>query len=164
MDWYSYSDDGKTITNSDNSIINDLDKISNNNFDYIIITGGINDLINKEDLGNLESTRINTYAGALDYIFTELKANNKNSKIGFIIPYDVKDLEQDVIVDLNKKVCEKHNIKYLNLYDGEIFEGNSRVSYKELLKNEKITKKDFSLSSVGYDTISKYISIWIRTL
>ena len=164
MDWYSYSKNGKTITDSDNSIIKDIDKINKNNFDYIIITGGINDLIKKVDLGNLESTSISTYAGALDYIFTELKENNKNSKIGFIIPYAVKDLDQDTLVDLTKRICDKHNIKYLNLYDGEIFEGNTKVSYKELLKKEKITTEDFAISSLGYDTISKYISIWIRTL
>ena len=164
MDWYSYSSNGKTITETDNSMINDLDTISNNNFDYIILTGGINDLINENELGNLESTSIGTYAGALDYIFTELKEKNKDSKIGFIIPYSVKGLDQETLVDITKRICEKHNIKYLNLYDGEIFEGNAKVSYKDLLKKEKITVSDFSLSSLGYDTISKYISIWVRTL
>ena len=55
-------------------------------------------------------------------------------------------------------------IRTIERRTGEIFEGNAKVSYKDLLKKEKITVSDFSLSSLGYDTISKYISIWVRTL
>ncbi len=164
MDWYNYSSNGKTITDSDNSIINDLDRIKNEEYDYIIITGGINDLLTEKELGNLESISNGTYAGSLDYIFTRLEEEHKDSKIGFIIPYEVKDLDLDNLVELTIRICDKHNIKYLNLYDGEIFEGNNKVSYKDLLKKEKITEDNFSLSPAGYDLISKYVSFWVRTL
>ena len=164
MDWYKISKNGKTISETDNSIIKDLDRIKDEEYDYIILTGGINDLLESREVGNLESTSIGTYAGALDYIFTRLKEEHKYSKIGFIIPYNIEDIEQDNIVEITKRICDNHEIKYINLYDGEIFEKDTKVSYRDLLKNEVINEEDFSLSSLGYDKISKYISIWVQTL
>ena len=59
---------------------------------------------------------------------------------------------------------------YLDLYDGVVYENGEVKTYSEILKVDtgelfyNQSRYQVHLSGAGYDVISKYISIWIKTL
>lgn len=184
MEWKNVGISGATIAKTSRDHI--TDQIIDNkdeNFDYIILQGGINDMSKEVSLGeisdsfNIEDFDNTTYAGGLEELFYYTKKYNSESRIGFIITYQTPNCDwggmvadRSSQVELTRKICEKWDIPYLDLYDGVVYEDGKISNYSDILKvatgeyfyKERMT--EVHLSSSGYDVISKYIAIWIKTL
>lgn len=183
MKWKNAGVNGATIAKTKKHI---LDQIVNNKsakYDYIIIQGGINDFARKSyhiGLGEMttgfevEEFDDSTFAGGLEEIFYYTKKYYPNAKIGFIITYAVpnykKGEDRHPQVALTKEICDKWNVSYLDLYDGQVEKNGKIISFRELLKvetGEYFKNKDpeeVHLNSIGYNVVSKYISNWMKTL
>ena len=129
---------GATIAKTSRKHITDqiLDK-KDEEFDYIILQGGINDIAKEVLLGevsdsyNVDDFNNETYAGGLEELFYYTKKYNSDSKIGFIITYQTPNSSldsRDEQVQLTRKICEKWDIPYLDLYDGVIYE-DGKINY-----------------------------------
>ena len=180
MDWYNFARSGAKITNSNNQIIEQIQKEKNNDYDYIILQGGINDARDNVELGEISSSfevedfSERTFAGSLETLFYYTKKYNPNSTIGFIITYQTPNSnwtyarDREDQVELVSKICKKWEIPYLDLYDGVVYESGKTRSYSDILKVNTggyfYYKNDVHLTPAGYDIISKYVSIWLKTL
>lgn len=184
MDWYNSGKGGATIsTVHSNRIISQVEDWKDEDFDYVILQGGINDMNREAPLGEMTDSfdvddfDIATYAGALEELFYYTKLYNENSKIGFIITYQTPNsnwgeevADRDELAELTRRICDKWEIPYLDLYDGVVYENGTVKTYSEILKVDtgehfyQQERTQVHLGSSGYDIISKYISIWIKTL
>lgn len=184
MKWSNTGRSGATIAKTSRRHITDqIIENKDNNYDYVILQGGINDMDKDVLLGEMsdsfevEDFNNTTFAGGLEELFYYTKKYNKDAKIGYIISYQTPNsdwgekvndrLEQVLLI---KKICDKWEIPYLDLYDGLVYEEGKIKTYSEILKvdtgenfyKERIT--EVLLNTDGYNTISKYIGIWIKTL
>lgn len=152
-----------------------IKEYKNKKFDYVILHGGINDIhfdielgiYNEKDFSGKYNT--NTVLGGLEKSIYTIKKQWPNAKIGFIVNYDTPLVYPDYNNKYNeyytymKKVLDKWNIKYIDLYAGSTPDG---IKYSELLK---VNSKEYlcdglHLNKAGYDLISPYIYDWINTL
>ncbi len=106
-------------------IIDMTDKLTDE-YDYIIIEGGINDFWNHAPLGELTEGfdgdfDETTTAGALESIFSRVKTAHPESKTGFVIIHDpfTYDAEEafEPYYELIKASCDKWGVPYLDLYE-----------------------------------------------
>ena len=183
MDWYNSGLGGATISNGDKHITDQIIDNKDGNFDYIILQGGINDMHDEVKLGDISDSfevddfNNESYAGGLEELFYYTKKYNPNAKIGFIITYqtpnsdwgeNVRDRSKQT--ELTRQICDKWEIPYLDLYDGVVYENGKSKTFSEILKVEtgeyfyNEDSEEVHLARPGYDIISKYISIWIKTL
>ena len=183
MQWTNAGVNGATITEGNNSVTDQIKKYKDNNYDYIIMQGGINDLHKEVVLGEVSDSferdafDDKTFAGGLEKLFYYAKKYNPDSKFGFIITYQtpntsyIKDLTiREKQNELMREICDKWEIPYLDLYDGVVYDNGVITSYSDLLKvdtgeyfyNDRLT--EIHLAYDGYNVVSKYISAWINTL
>ncbi len=182
MDWENYGINGATISHSNKSIIDQVEKTKDQEYDYIIVQGGINDASRGVENGEIaDSKRVDefdtdTYAGGLEEIFYYLRKYHKDAKIGYILTYSTpkaknqKTVDRDKQIELGKEIANKWDIPYLDLYSGKVYENKKSISYSELLdvengscfRNEDMY--EIHLNGKGYDILSKYISIWVSNL
>lgn len=148
------------------------------NYDYIIMQGGINDLLYDTPLGSLSNDKNpnnfnkDTFYGGLElYIYNTIN-KWKNAKVGYIITYYTPNYKEKkkqwtyndykTYNDALKKTLDKWNIPYLDLFDGEY----NNQKYSDILK---VTTKEYlgdylHLNDAGYNLISPIIYEWIKTI
>ena len=155
----------------------------NEEVDYVILDGGIND-INRSGSVLGAVTPDGTYAfdvgtimGGLEHAFAEARRVYPNATIGFVflfqMPYaksesvpdglPCRDLEYtQEFVDAAIKVCEKWGVHYLNMFND--------ASFNELIDvaNESSAYLDnadmLHLNAAGYALTAPYIAAWMETL
>ena len=148
------------------------------NYDYVIMQGGVNDLIYNTPLGNLASDKNpdsfnkDTFYGGLELYLYNVTNKWKNSKIGYIITYYTPNYTERGLKwsyddykkynDALKKALDKWNIPYLDLFDGSY----NNKKYSDILK---VTTKEYlsdylHLNDAGYNLISPMIYEWIKTI
>ena len=183
MEWVNSGVNGATISEGKKSVIDQIKDHKDNDYDYVILQGGINDMHKNILLGEIsegfekENFDDKTFAGGLETLFYYTKKYNPNSKIAFIITYQTPNSDwgenvtnREVQNELIKEICNKWDIPYLDLYDGIVYDKGKIITYSDLLKVEtgecfyKDKKTEVHLDSEGYNIISKYISAWINTL
>lgn len=167
---------GAVISNtSELYLINKMNSYKNHNYDYIILSGGTNDIHYGVALGTFNSNDFSgnyntkTFLGGLEnYIYTA-KKNWPNAKIGYIITYETPNSSKNRIKLSSKyykemkKVLDKWNIDYLDLYSGSNIYG---IKYRNLLKvnSYKYLVDGLHLNREGYNLVSPYVYIWMNTL
>ena len=94
MNWSNAGRSGATVAKTSRKHIKDqiLDN-KDNNYDYVILQGGINDMKKNVLLGEVsdsfevEDFNSSTFAGGLEELIYYTKKYNKDAKIGYIISY-----------------------------------------------------------------------------
>lgn len=145
-----------------------------NNYDFIILHGGCNDIANDVTLGSYNATDFSgnydttTFIGGLeDYLYKTVH-QWPNSRIGYIVNYQTPNNENRVYSKSSpyytqmKKVLEKWKVQYIDLYFGK----SGGKSYNEILK---VNTNDYlpdtlHLNEEGYKVISPYIYNWMQGL
>ena len=181
MDWYNSAVGGATIAKTKKShILNQITERKEKIYDYIILQGGFNDANIGVPLGEISDSfdvkdfDNKTFAGGLEELFYYTKKYNRNSKIGFLITYQVPNIKTPIDrkkqTEMIRQICDKWEIPYLDMFDGVIYEDGKVKTYTELLKvetGEYLFNGDptnVHIVSKGYDVSSKYISVWMKTL
>ena len=152
--------------------------IQNNdeNYDYVILHGGCNDVSALTPMGNLDLNDFsgnydeNTFVGGLESYIYQVKKQWPNAKIGYIIPYSTpnypkkNDKRSSPYYLKMKEVLEKWNIGYIDLFFGG---PNNIVTFSNILSvsNSKYMKNDnVHIDNNGYELISPYIYRWMQTI
>ena len=162
----TYDDKNKWLTDT-------IISHANEKYDYVIMQGGINDVLYNTPLGEISNSKseddfdVNTFArGFKSYIYNA-KKYFKDAKIGYIITYYTPNYTErgqkwsyddyNKYIMMTKKILDKWNIKYLDLFDEE---------YSNILKvNTKIYLPDnLHLNYEGYKIIYPYIYDFIKSL
>lgn len=166
---------GATISTSrkDNRIIFQLQENRDKNFDYVILHGGINDAMDKVELGKIsasfkvEDFDTDTFAGALEEYFYYATTYFNKSRIGYIINYQTPLAQDwggytnhaDQYFRTAKMIAEKWNIPVLDLYFGKVC-GNP---FKKII-TDKYMVDHLHLNENGYKVITPYVIDFIETL
>ena len=146
-----------------------------NNYDYVIMHGGCNDInknvplgtFNNEDFSGEYDT--NTFLGGLEYYLYNVTNNWPHAKMGYIINYrtpnnDGRNNEKSAeYYSKMKEVLKKWNISYLDLFDGK---SDSGEYYSDLLKvtTNEYLPDTLHLNKSGYKVIYPYIYNWLKEL
>ena len=106
-------------------IVDAVESIKDEDYDYIVIEGGVNDYWNHTELGALTegfggAYNEETFAGALESVFSKIKENHPKSKAGFVIihnafTYNAEPYFQPYY-EMMQAACEKWGISCLDLY------------------------------------------------
>ncbi len=133
-------------------------------YDYVILHGGVNDAWETYPVGemtdsfNLEDFNTDTYAGALEELFYYATTLHKESAIGYIMNFHAPNCKNGIVRDMaayfaeGKKICEKWEIPYLDLYN--TFEFDTTV----------YTYDNIHPNAAGYDLLYIPIAEWMETL
>lgn len=162
----TYDDKNKWLTDT-------IISHANEKYDYVIMQGGINDVLYNTPLGEISNSKseddfdVNTFAGGFESYIYNAKKYFKDAKIGYIITYYTPNYTErghkwsyddyNKYIMMTKKILDKWNIKYLDLFNEE---------YSNILKvNTKTYLPDnLHLNYEGYKIIYPYIYDFIKIL
>ena len=162
----TYDDKNKWLTDT-------IISHANEKYDYVIMQGGINDVLYNTPLGEISNSKsendfdVNTFAGGFESYIYNAKKYFKDAKIGYIITYYTPNYiekgqkwsydDYNKYIMMTKKILDKWNIKYLDLFNEE---------YSNILKvNTKTYLPDnLHLNYEGYKIIYPYIYDFIKSL
>lgn len=162
----TYDDKNKWLTDT-------IISHANEKYDYVIMQGGINDVLYNTPLGEISNSKsendfdVNTFAGGFESYIYNAKKYFKDAKIGYIITYYTPNYTErgqkwsyddyNKYIMMTKKILDKWNIKYLDLFNEE---------YSNILKvNTKTYLSDnLHLNYEGYKIIYPYIYDFIKSL
>lgn len=164
---------GASISNcrKDNTVINQLKKMEGKTFDLVILQGGANDAWDSCPVGRINDTNFDgpynnaTFAGGLEETIKYAKETFPDAKIAYIITFSMPKASYGYLsnmsglVKMTKKVCDKWDIPYLDLYNDE-----------DLNKNQLKTDTTECLydyihpNSKGYNILAPIIGEWMKTL
>lgn len=108
-------------------------KVMPRDVDVIVVFGGTNDFGHGDaKLGDIESTDIHTFYGALNNLIFSLNEDYPNSKIIFMTPLrrateNVKNQDGRVLADYVDAIIEvsnKHNLPVIDLFRSDILDPN----------------------------------------
>lgn len=161
--------DGASVSTcrGSNTVIYQLRINKKNTFDTVVLHGGVNDAWDSAPVGNMvekpasETTSKDldqsTFAGGLENLFIKAKEYFPDAKIMYIINFrlnshigsmwDMTDYWKEA-----KKICEKYDIPYLDLYENADFE----AEFKNL--TDKNLADGIHPNSDGYEILSRYIA------
>jgi lysophospholipase L1-like esterase len=144
--------------------------VKDQDFDFIIMEGGINDAMGSAAVGNIttsfnvEDFNVDTYAGALEELFYYVTQNHASAKLGYMFTFKTPNLHTGRVdhiaeyYDVAKRICEKWNVPFLNMYEDETLNAEMKVDTNECLPDW------LHPNTAGYDVLYKYIMYWMETL
>lgn len=133
----------KWSADSDGYRPNIIDMVSGleGEYDYIIIEGGVNDFWNGVPAGDISGGYDGGYdessmAGGIESIFNIIKNQHFSSKVGFVIIHDPFTYNAEENFEpyyrMMKKVCEKWNVPYIDLYEQNNTDNGVNVKNSEM--------------------------------
>ncbi len=154
----------------ENLVINQLIAMDGNKYDYLIIEGGGNDAWDSAPVGEITEGfdgpfDRNTFAGGLENTFKYAKEHYAGSIFGYIVTYQMPSSPYGRMSDmseyfsLSKKICDKWEIPYLDLYFDEEFNNNVFKSASPDHLPDTVHP-----NSAGYNILSPIIEDWMKTL
>ena len=162
----TYDDKNKWLTDT-------IISHANEKYDYVIMQGGINDVLYNTPLGEISNSKsendfdVNTFAGGFESYIYNAKKYFKDAKIGYIITYYTPNYTErgqkwsyddyNKYIMMTKKILDKWNIKYLDLFNEE-YSNILKVNTKTYLPD------DLHLNYEGYKIIYPYIYDFIKSL
>ena len=175
---YQLEDTNKSVSGSTIAIntgrgyiADQLTSMAANDYDYVVIQGGVNDANIGVAEGavstsyNIEDFDRNTYAGGLEYIFAKaVELYGDTAAIGYIINYQLPNRSTynrfGTFVDTAKAACEKWGIAYIDLYNNEAV-----TTAMDLKTNGSLFAQDnLHASERGYEVLYPVIGDWMETL
>lgn len=171
-----------TKTQQSNNISNQIEKHKNEYYDYVILQGGYGDLRDVPPLGritesfNANDFDMNTFSGGIEYTLFLAKKYYPNSKIGFIISYNVPKSNYGIRSNYNrtkqywdvvKEACRKWQIPYLDFFEGKAFYNGIIQGYSDIFEvyTTKYLESDYIHPNIdGYNIICSFIVEWMKEI
>ena len=171
---YNFSKGGASMSDcrGTNTVQVQLQKACNRQYDLVVLHGGVNDAWDGAPVGEMadgfkmSSFDRTTLAGGLEFTFAYARKAYPDAKLCFIINFRLPRAQAGVSLrdmsayfDLAKKICDKWEIPYLDLYNNE--EVNSRL----MVATGTVHLPDhIHPSTSGYNILSPYIAEFLRSL
>lgn len=157
FNWYDAGSGGATLADNgqNNAIVKRVKELAHlKDFDYIIVSGGINDLEYNHWMGDDNTSSIQ----ALREICATLKGTK--SKVGFIIPYYTgKHVDaMRKYGDMMRSVCEEYGVPFLDQRESAV-----RLDTKEGMMRHGIAGKDWlHCNEAAYQILADDICRWME--
>lgn len=153
-----------------NVVIAQLRREAANDYDFVIMHGGVNDAWDSAPVGVMTEGfdgpfDTSTFGGGLETMIRFAKENFPDAQLGYIINFRLPGAtigrlsDMSEYVDLTIAICEKWEVPYLDLYHDDDFNNN-------VMKVETLTYlKDYiHPTPEGYDVITPYVEEWVLKL
>ncbi|MBQ5838346.1 MAG: SGNH/GDSL hydrolase family protein [Clostridia bacterium] len=163
---------GASVSNcrGGNTILAQLQAERKNNYDFVIIHGGVNDAWDAAPVGTITEGfdakfDFSTFAGGLETTFKFAKETFTDAQFGYIINFKInragigKLTDMTEYFDMAKQICEKWQIPYIDLYTDEDF-NNNQLQYKRTTNLPDLIHPN----SKGFDIIAPVINDWMETI
>lgn len=159
------------------SILTRLESQIGTEYDYVIVEGGINDIMQNTNINasyctkgdittsyNPQDFDTSTFAGALEKIMYTATTQFGSARVGYVLTY--KPIEKwignwetaEQYIAAAKAICEKWNVNYLNLWD------DTELNTELHSNTEKYMADGLHLTDSGYDYIDAVIADWFKGL
>ncbi|MBQ8893473.1 MAG: SGNH/GDSL hydrolase family protein [Clostridia bacterium] len=163
--------DVREVTNRGGTVLTKLMEKKSQDFEYVVLHGGVNDAWDSVEVGEMEESfdpayfNTSTFAGGLEtLIYNAIVTYGDIAAIGYLINFKAPNCTNGRISDMTaynevaKKICDKWGITYFDMY-------NHQEITRELAFTTNTHTKDFihPLPS-GYDVLSPYIADYMRTM
>ncbi len=162
---------GSSTISNEKPVYKQFETLKNNDYDYVVIQGGINDMSHNRKVGSMSDSydidefEISTYAGGLEYtiykaieyygdtaaiayIFTPAFPNHPSGNYGNLPQY----------LEVAKEICEKWGILFFDM--NEIDELIQRMD----VNNKTYTGDFIHMNGEGYKMVVPYIIEMMRSL
>ena len=173
MDWINYSHGGACVAERPDgdyrTIVEQIQQFGDNDFDYVIIEGGVNDSLRNLDVGeislsyNIEDFDLNTFAGSLETAFAYVTNKWPNTHIGFIVTFQNRWIGKEdtsKYYNVARTICQKWNVPYLDL-NGDTVAGTLNA----LSETDSYIPDGIHPNAGGYDVlVDNYIEQWMLHL
>lgn len=190
MKWTNAGISGATISTAlsgyDPSvrILTQIEENKNNQYDYVILQGGMNDAYCNQKMGeiapgfNPETFDAKTFSGAVEELIYTAATNYPGARLGFIITYQTPNSNwggatadsKDYFRRL-KEICAKWNVSYFDMFDGTVMVDGKEKSISFDILDVRTGSHMYNgdpyeihIGSKGYDAISGYVGEWMKTL
>lgn len=173
---HNYGVHGSTIAKRTDRTDSILERIStmDENSDYIIFQGGVNDAWVSIPLGEMTTGYNDTYdettfAGALESCFRTAQLRWKGKKIGYIVTHKQPGADNHnfkAFMDLAKEICKKWSIPYIDLFNESCLNAYLNDINNEYFQiQEGATNGDrCHPNEKGHQVIAPKIESWLKTL
>lgn len=154
-----------------NRILNQLETYKANDYDFVVIHGGVNDAWDNVAIGSVSSSYdpatfdASTYAGGLEEaIYTAIKYYGDKATIFHLInfesPMHAKACDSGKYFEVGKKICEKWGIPYFDMA------GNKEISnaLDIYTSGGAYVTDNIHPQPIGYDVLYPYIQDFMKTL
>ncbi len=164
---------GVSVSNkrSQGTVLTQLLEKKTQDFDYVVLHGGVNDAWSLVDVGVMEDGfdpvefDPATFGGGLELlIYNAVLYYGDTASIGYLVNFKAPSCDKGTVKDMTaynelaKKICDKWGITYFDMY-------NHEEITKELKMNTLTHTTDYlHLSSSGYDIVSPYIAEYMMTM
>lgn len=158
-----------TATSGRGQIVTQLDRAKKSDYDFVILEGGVNDVLISEResahpiaFGEITADGTeydtSTICGAIEDLIVKTKAKFPNATVGYIINnyYGATETDMQKYISAVKTACEKHGIAYVDLYNDEYVKAN--------FVNSSHLPDNLHPNAAGYDILTKVIADWMETL
>ena len=161
--------DAREVTNRGGTVLTKLMEKKAQDYDYVVLHGGVNDAWDSIAVGQMEAEYdpayfdTSTYAGGLETLFyNAIVTYGDRAAIGYLINFKAPNCTKGRIADMTeynevaKKICAKWGVTYFDMY-------NDPDVTRELAFTTNTHTNDFihPLPS-GYDVLSPYIAEYMR--
>ncbi len=147
-------------------------RTTDKDFDYVLIEGGTNDAWESAPIGKVSQGYdpdlfdLNTYAGGLEMaIYTAITEYGKTAAIGYLMTYQMPRNTHGVVAggmnnyyEVGKKICEKWNISYFDMYN------NAEINRKLNPAGTEHVPDGTHADESGYDILGPYITDYMRSM
>ena len=158
------------INNQTHNLHQQLNKVpEGSDFDFVLLNGGVNDVWRELPLGEVSPDgttefNVDTTIGALEDLFSRLKAAYPNSEICYILNYVCvqagypSDTFRNEFAPLARAACEKWGIHCLDLVDNTEFNAEFDATANVH------TYDGVHPNTEGYVVLTKYIAKWLEEI
>lgn len=172
MDYLNAGIGGTTLAKRDTRTDSIVERITTYgaNYDYVILEGGINDVLNSLPLGSMTSGfndtyDVTTFCGSLESIIRQSKLKWKDAKIGFILIHRLSNAgrfaKQKQYFNVAIEIFNKWSIPYCDLFNqSTLSSGITELNNYYFLNGDMLHPNDVGYE-VGYNS---KIEAWMRTL
>lgn len=176
MNWINDSHGGANLAEYKDghakTIVEQIKLFGDRNFDYVIIQGGVNDVMNKMPLGtygtsyDINSFDDTTFTGALETAFAYASEKWPNAHIGYIVTFqnrraDGSKENTDPYYTAARAICQKWNVPYLDL-NGETVKKALKVDVSD---DTAYISDGIHPTAAGYELLTNnYIEPWMLDL
>ncbi len=160
-----------TRANRQGTVLMQLQKVKNQDYDYVVLHGGVNDAWDKEDVGTVSEEfdplffNCDTFAGGLETLFyNAIQMFGDKAAIGYLINFKAPNCSHGYISDMTaynevaKKICEKWGITYFDMYNHE------EITAELKFTTTTHTTDYIHPNASGYDILAPYIEDYMRNM
>ncbi len=153
------------------TILMQLEKVKTEDYDYVVLHGGVNDAWDKEDVGTMSEEfdpmffDCDTFAGGLETLFyNAIQMFGDKAAIGYLINFKAPSCTKGYISDMTaynevaKKICDKWGITYFDMYNHE------EITAELKFTTTTHTTDYIHPNASGYDILAPYIEDYMRNM